>query len=237
MGKCLVDIHTHILPGVDDGSASVEESIRLLSELSKQGVTTVAATPHFYADRDDPGSFFGRRQKAYDLLKEKTGSDITVLTGAEVCYYPGISQTKELRDFSIGGTGLLLLEMPFYDWTSSVINEVISISRVRRLQVVIAHIDRYLGTKSTKYIDELSRAGVMFQLNASSLADKRLRGASLKLIKKQIVSFVASDCHNMETRPPQLGEAYEVIENKLGSGYIEWLYDNSAEFFEGVTGE
>ncbi len=91
--KCTVDIHTHILPVMDDGASSVEESLQLASELSKQRITVIAATPHFYADRENPSDFFERRQKAVSLLAEKLDKSVTVLPGAEVCYYQGISRT------------------------------------------------------------------------------------------------------------------------------------------------
>lgn len=219
--KCRMDIHTHILPGMDDGASSVEESMQLLAELSNQGVKTVAVTPHFYADREAPEAFFERRQKSFSLLTGKLNSDVIVLPGAEVCYYQGISRTKELSEFTIGDTNLLLLEMPFCDWTASVINEVFSIQRDRKLQVVIAHIDRYFSRKNIEYIEEMVSFGIKLQINADAFLNRKCKWKVLNMLKMGYIHYIASDCHNMTSRPPRLTEAYAVIEKKLGKQYLE----------------
>ena len=228
-----VDIHTHILPGMDDGAASVEESLLLADELSKQGVRAVAATPHFYADREHPFEFFARRQNSLASLKEKLDFPVTILPGAEVCYYQGISRTEKLPDFAIDSTDLLLLEMPFDHWTTLTINEVFSIQRDRKLKVVIAHIDRYFGTKAMGFIEDMRQNGILFQINASAFVDRKRRNEALRLLGNRTVQFVASDCHNMESRPPRLDEAFSVIEKKLGSKSLQWLDENSKIYFEG----
>lgn len=226
-----VDIHTHILPNMDDGASSAEESLQLLGALSRQGVTAAAATPHFYADREHPSEFFARRQNSLSLLMNQLDFPITILSGAEVCYYPGISRTERLPEFAIGSTKLLLLEMPFYDWTASVVDEVLSIQRDRDLKAIVAHIDRYFGTKSIKYMEELRQNGILFQINASAFLDRRRRNEALRLLRDQTAQFVASDCHNMDSRPPRLDEAFAVIEKKLGSEYLQKLKENSEIYF------
>lgn len=231
--KCTVDIHAHILPQMDDGASSTEESLQLFSELKKQGFTVIAATPHFYADRENPSDFFDRRQNAMSLLVEKLDKGIKVLPGAEVCYYQGISRTERLPEFAIGSTKLLLLEMPFYDWTASVVNEVLSIQRDRKLKVIVAHIDRYFGTKSMAYIEELRQNGILFQINANAFLDRKRRKEALRLLRNQTAQFVASDCHSMELRPPRLDEAFAVIKKQLGSEFLRWLNENSKICFEG----
>ncbi len=230
-GKWFADMHTHILPGMDDGSASVDESIALVSELSRQGITTVAATPHFYADRENPRQFLERRQNAIALLKECTDGNVTVLPGAEVCYYQGISQTEKLPELTIGGTNLLLLEMPFDNWNPSVINEVYSIQRDRKLNVVIAHIDRYLSKKNIDYIEDMLCFGILFQCNASAFLERKQRKEVLNMLKNREIHFIASDCHNMTVRPPRLCEAYKVIEDRLGHEAIKWLCENEKSIF------
>lgn len=228
-----IDVHTHILPGMDDGASSVEESLRLLGELSRQGMTAVAVTPHFYADREHPAEFFARRQSSLSLLEKRPDLPITLLPGAEVCYYQGVSRTERLPEFAIGSTKLLLLEMPFYDWTPSVVGEVLSIQRDRNLKVIVAHIDRYFGTKSIKYMEALRQNGVLFQINASAFLDRRRRNEALHLLRDHTAQFVASDCHNMEIRPPRLDEAFAVIEKKLGSEVLQRLKADSEVCFGG----
>ena len=221
---------------MDDGSASTEESRQLLNELSAQGVTLAAATPHFYPDREKPADFFARRERAFASLGEQKELPVTLLPGAEVYFYPGISQTGELPAFTIGKTGLLLLEMPFCDWTPFVVREVMSIRRDRSLRVVIAHIDRYLSAKNSGYFEDLHRNGVLFQLNASALLDRKRRAAALELLESHIVQFIGSDCHNMQTRAPKLREAYDVVEKKLGADAAGRIQETSRSFFEDGDG-
>lgn len=229
--KYTIDIHTHILPDMDDGASSTEESLQLLAELSKQGISTVVATPHFYADQDSPQEFFDRRQKSVSSLADKLDGSITVLTGAEVLYYQGISRTESLSEFTLGSTNLLLLEMPFCDWTSSMVNEVYSIQRDRNFQVVIAHIDRYLTRKNKEYIGNMLDFEVLFQVNATAFLDKKQRNIVLNMLKSRSVHFVASDCHNMTLRPPKLSDAYSVIERKIGTEYVQYLKNNCDLYF------
>ena len=110
----MIDLHTHILPNVDDGSSSLDESLALLRMLASQGVTLTAATPHFYATSDTPEQFFRRREAAWKQLSGAMESSMPcVLLGAEVAFYRNISQMQQLERFCIGSSRLLLLEMPF----------------------------------------------------------------------------------------------------------------------------
>lgn len=110
----MIDFHSHILPGMDDGSQTVEESLTLLEMLRAQGVDTVAATPHFYARENSPEVFLRRRREAWERLNARlTPGGPQVLLGAEVRYYRGISRLEELHRLCLSGTHVLLLEMPF----------------------------------------------------------------------------------------------------------------------------
>lgn len=110
----MIDFHTHILPGMDDGSKSVEESIWLLQEETRQGVDTVMLTPHYYADENSPVDFLRRRYAAWKRLSEAWCREFPkVRLGAEVQYFEGICGIEDIRHLRIVGTNFLLLEMPF----------------------------------------------------------------------------------------------------------------------------
>ena len=114
----MIDWHTHILPGVDDGSRDVEESIKMLSELKAQGIEYVVATPHFIANAESVDEFLKRRDEAYASLTAVAGEDLPkILCGAEVKYYPGIARMEGLEKLTVGDTRILLLEMPMAKWT------------------------------------------------------------------------------------------------------------------------
>ena len=94
----MLDIHSHILPKMDDGSSSVEESLNLLRTSAEQGITEIAATPHFYASQYSPQKFLERRAACAARLQEALTPDLPrVYLGAEVCYFDGVSRIDELE--------------------------------------------------------------------------------------------------------------------------------------------
>ena len=108
-----VDFHSHILPGIDDGSASVQQSVEMLRMEAEQGIKYVVATPHFYPKHDTLEHFLARRTRAEARLREEmtkhTGLP-EVSVGAEVYYFSGISESDAIRDLTIAGKKFILLE-------------------------------------------------------------------------------------------------------------------------------
>ena len=93
----MIDFHSHILPGIDDGSRNVKMSLGMIEELSRQGVDTICATSHFYVTQRTPEHFLERRQEAYELLEPVLPDNAPrILLGAEVLYFPGISRLESL---------------------------------------------------------------------------------------------------------------------------------------------
>lgn len=205
----MIDIHCHVLPQMDDGSGGVEESLSMLEALAAQGVRCVAATPHFYAQENSPEEFLRRRAIAAARLREAWKPGLPALKlGAEVCYYQGISQCEALEALRIEDTRLLLLEMPFERWTHRTLHEVWEIQSRPGFTVVIAHMERYLRWQKEDTWTALAAQGVLNQCNASFLLNWRSRRRALHLLRSGRVQLMGSDSHNMETRPPRLGEAY-----------------------------
>ena len=126
----MIDIHTHILPGMDDGSVSLEESLAMAKESARQGVRLLAATPHFYATQEDPNSFLRRREKSLALLESAWQDSFpTLLVGAEVRYFDGISRVEKIAHLTLDHTRILLLEMPFTSWSRRMVEEVVELQR------------------------------------------------------------------------------------------------------------
>ncbi len=223
----LLDFHTHILPNIDDGSQSIEESVLLLYKLKKQGCEVVAATPHFMADKDTPQSFFMKRAESYNAMMDEIADNEQLfprlLLGAEVLYYPGISKMKDLSAFCLEDSKLLLLEMPVSQWSDSVVRELLEMSCSGEYQVVLAHFERYIDIQRKDVWQRLSDSGIMLQTNASFIIHIKTRRKALKMLKKGQIHFIGSDCHNVKHRPPRIGEAVSVINDKLGLEFIkEW---------------
>lgn len=216
----MIDFHSHILPMMDDGSQSIEESLWLLFLEYKHGVSKVVATPHFYAERDAFDLFRYRREESCARLRESLRGWEKVpelFIGAEVYYFPGMWEAKALPQLCIEGTRTLLLEMPFAQWTQEMKNDIQKIITERGLHVMLAHIDRYyLLQKDKRVWNEVFNLPVCAQMNAGSLMDRKRRRFSLKFLHKH-TAVLGSDCHDREHRPPNLKQAREEIRKKLGA--------------------
>lgn len=199
----MVDFHTHILPGIDDGSQSVSESLTLLEMLRRQGIRAVVATPHFYADSTNPRRFLEERRCAWQQLQAHLRPELPeVYLGAEVQYFEGIGKAEEIGLLKIEGSDLLLLEMPLQRWTHRMIDDVLALSGQPDLQVVLAHVERYLSGQPGEIWQSLYRNGVLMQSNVSFFADWKTRCKAMTMLKKGRIHLLGSDCHNETDRPP-----------------------------------
>lgn len=225
----MLDFHTHILPGVDDGSQSVDESLQMLERMQVQGIETVVATPHFYANDESVDDFLARRESAMEALRERLPSGPDILLGAEVRYYEGISRMPDLKKLRIQNSRLLLIEMPFRPWTEYAVKEVIDIACQGRIIPVIAHVERYLFLQKKGVAARLLESGVLFQANSSFLMGWRQRRRAMGMIQKGQIHFIGSDCHNLTDRPPNAAEAFSLIEKRLGTSFATAMIDYERE--------
>lgn len=216
----LSDFHSHILPSLDDGSDSVQTSVRMLELAAGQGIRHMAATPHFYASRDRVERFLEERTRAERSLRDAVAgrNDLPrISVGAEVAYFPGMSEADALRRLTLGGSGYLLVEMPFVQWTDRMLRELERIHDRQGLTPVIAHLERYLGPLKNRHVpDALEDLPVLVQANAEAFLNASTARRMLRLLGRGRVHLLGSDCHNLTTRPPNLGEAAAVIESRLG---------------------
>lgn len=243
----VIDFHSHILPGIDDGSKNVETSLSMLKMAADQGVGIMIATPHFYASMHRVEYFLENRQNAFDLLKVALGDhkDMTVpkiLCGAEVAFFSGISQADKLDELTIAGTNLLLLEMPFRPWTDRDIREIKAIIEERHFQILFAHIERYTDIGSNKRrFTELIMPSAYVQINAESVSDGGLFGTLrrrqlIRMFKNGTAHFLGSDCHGIHHRPPNLADGREMLKSRLGSDFLRDM-DRKGSRLLGLEGE
>ncbi len=230
----VIDFHCHILPRIDDGSKNVEMSMEMLQMASLQGVDVMLATPHFYGSRHRVEEFLDHRDAAFKRLSERKGDFGPVLKpGAEVAFFPGISQADRIDDLTVAGTRVLLLEMPFTPWSGKYVSEVRELITVRGFQVVLAHLERYMNMNDNKkYLDELMNLPLHVQVNAESLLDFRSRRRVLKLFSDEKANFLGTDCHRTDKRKPNLGEGREVIRKKLGEGVLKRIDDEGCRLLK-----
>lgn len=229
----MTDFHSHILPKMDDGSRSIEESLQMLNALAEQGISRVVATPHFYANDESVFDFLERRREAFEKLSAVLTADMPeVLLGAEVRYYDGISRLAEIKSLCIQGTDLFLLEMPEKRWTEYTLRELEDIACAGRVTLVLAHVDRCMEYQRADTMLRLHGSGVMMQLNAEYFNGFFSRRKAVSMIENGMVQFVGSDCHNMTDRKPEIGRAYKTIKNRLGSEFTDSLKKYTNEILE-----
>ncbi len=228
----MIDLHSHILPGIDDGSKDVEESLAMLEQLKEQGIDTVAATPHFDADRETVDCFLERRNKAMSILVSNMTDDLPkILCGAEVGFYPSIDRMQVLSRLCIDGGNLLLLEMPMSSWNEHVVRTLEALANRGDIIVVLAHMERYMGFQSKSTLRRVYQSGVLIQCNAEFFLDLPTRRKAMSMLKAGEIDFIGSDCHNVDSRAPKIGAAYETIKKKLGEDFLTSFDRNCRSFF------
>ncbi len=208
----MIDFHAHILPEMDDGSRSIEESEAMLSAMAEQGVTSVVATPHFYPDSEDPAAFLARREAAVERLRSIWRPGMPkVYLGAEVAFFTGISRSAALPSLCTLGTDMLLVEMPFLRWPSSVLGELDALRTQRGLVVTVAHIERYAEMQPRGIEQELAGRGIILQANAEYYLSRHTARQAMRMYAAGLVPLLGSDAHNMTSRPPKLGEVTALL--------------------------
>lgn len=232
----MLDIHTHILPGMDDGSRNAGLSVRMLKSEAEQGVDAVALTPHFYARRESLNAFLARRAEASGRLEAQLQGAEGMprrLLGAEVAYFGGMSRVEELDALCIGGSEFMLIELPFERWDHHVLDELVFLKEERDVTPVVAHVERYMRWQPPKVYDRLCEAGILFQANASFFMNVWTRGIAAHMLEKRLLHFVGSDCHNLKDRTPNLKPAMELIERKCGKRALKHLARMERKLLQG----
>lgn len=217
----VIDFHTHLLAGIDDGSRSREMTAQMLDAAKAQGVEVLVATPHFYADRMSLRRFAENRRRALEEacpLAEERG--IRLIRGAEVAFFSGISHANDLEELCLEGTDLLLLEMPFRPWTDGDLQEVDSLLR-RGYSVILAHPERFLPAER-KAMSALLDLPVLVQINGGSLLNRRTRRKAVKLLGRGD-ALLGSDCHNLTDRPVNLQAGRNAAAELLGADFLARL--------------
>ncbi len=212
-----IDFHTHLLPNLDDGSQSVEESKALLEALRLQGVDLVVATPHFYSNKASLDDFLRQRSEAYEQLNAETPK---LLLGAEVSFFRGMGKADRICELCIAGTNALLIEMPFSQWGRGEVAELHQILN-GGITPIIAHIERYFSyQKDLTALNEIINLPVFLQVNAEALMQKKMRKFVFQLINQGFQILLGTDCHNMKNRKPDMDAGREVLARKYGESYL-----------------
>lgn len=221
----VADFHTHVLPKIDDGSASIQESLEMLRMEAEQGIRHVVATPHFYAQVDSPKAFLERRAEAEYALREAMEAYPKLprlSVGAEVHYFPGIGDADILAEMAIDHGRYVMIEMPMTAWTDRMYRDLENIRVRQGLMPIVAHVDRYISPMQNHGIPErLKDLPVLVQANASFFQGFVRSHMALRMLQRRQIHLLGSDCHNLKTRSVNLRQTVDLIEKKLGRRTIE----------------
>ena len=208
----MIDYHCHILPQMDDGPDRLSECLTMLRRSKEQGVEVMVSTSHFYADEDYPAQFVERRNAAFLRLREamaREGESYPVIVlGAEVLYFPGISQAQDIEKLVIGSGRTILVEPPMTTWSDSMLDEIAELGENLNCKPVVAHVDRYMRMlKDKRLIDRVLERNLLVQVNASWFIDPKTVRFAVRNLKQGKIHLIGSDCHNLLSRRPNLGQA------------------------------
>src|SRR4051794_39439101 len=211
----MIDLHSHVLPGIDDGPRSLDGSREILDAARADGITHIAATPHV---RDDHPTTPEQMEEAVARVRALE-SGVDVLTGGELdMAYAETLDDEALRRFGLGGNaGLLLLEFPYTGWPLQLRDLAFRLG-LRGFNVVLAHPERSAEVQERpERLRELVDAGVVVQLTAAAVDGRlgsRSAAASRTLIETGLAHLIASDAHAASIRAVGMSSAAEAVGNE-----------------------
>ena len=226
----MIDIHTHILPNIDDGSNSVEETVKILETMASDNVTKIVATPHYYCHLKSLDHFLESRKEAFEKIADKIPEGMEIKLGAEVRIEYDIYK-QDLTKLAFEGTNSILLEMPYIRWDEWIFDEIFKIRSRHGLDIIVAHIDRYVDLMPIERFNKLFELDLKYQVNVDFLGSLFNKSSAMMLMKENVPHFIGSDCHNMTTRPPCLGSAVKKIKRKCGKEILDFYMSNAEELF------
>lgn len=226
----MFDVHCHILPMVDDGSSSIEESLDMIKLAYEDGIRGIIATPH----QNHPIDFKPKYtvEKSYKIIKDKINSiypDFELVLGHELYVTNDfINMLKnEAKNFVINNTNYILVEFD-RDVTLEFISETVHELLVAGLKPILAHVEMYeILAKSPKFVYMLRNQGAYIQLTGSSIVGKRgkqLKNFCIELLKKGAVDFIVTDAHGTKRRRPVLSESYSMVVDLIGKEKTNEIY-------------
>ena len=205
MENKMIDIHTHILPFMDDGAASYSESLEMLRVMASNGIKKVVATPHYNFASKELENFLEERIEIYDnLVRNAYDSqiDIEILVGCEVMFTPSLS-SMDLSKLTINDTDYLLIELSTR-FDDPAVHSTLKSIIANGFIPILAHVERYpyLINDSERLV-QLINLGVITQVNSCSIDNERYPFVRA-LFKHNLVHLIASDAHNVSNRVPSL---------------------------------
>lgn len=199
----LVDIHNHVLPGIDDGASTVEDSINLIKKYKELGISEFIATPHIMNDYylNNRKTINDALQKLEIALEEQNMPEVKIRAAAEYMMDQSFLELLEKKDLLELKENLLLVEMSYFQAPIN-LNEILFKLQTLQYKPVLAHPERYayLHSKNLEKYEELKIKGCLFQLNLLSILGhygSHIQNAAFALLDHQMIDYIGSDTHQL----------------------------------------
>ncbi len=226
----LVDIHCHVVPGVDDGATSLDEALSMLRIAEQDGIETIVATPHVpttTGERIEPDALRGRVDSLNSAARER-GINVKVVPGSELRLEPGLANSLHRgMALSINDGPYVLLELPLVGSWPDYVRPTIYELQLAGYSPILAHVERYASVRrNPDILRELIASGVLMQVNADSIcgtSDERNLTTSGALLRSRMVHVIASDAHSTRSRAPRIRSAIDRVAETISSEYADWI--------------
>lgn len=234
----MIDIHCHILPGIDDGARNEEQSLEMLKMAAEDGISDIIATPHFHYRRGHatPGQIREAAKKMQQMIDD-AGIKINIYTGNELYYTHELLETVKAGEaLTLADSDYVLLEFSPDTERRKIQNAVYQFLS-EGYYPIIAHMERYLAfQKHGDFTENISQMGAYYQINVGSMlgnAGWNTKRFAKTMLNGGMVQFIATDAHDTKERCPKFGKAADRIEKKYGeTEALDYLYKNPKMILE-----
>ena len=225
----MIDIHCHILPEVDDGSRSLNESIEMEMIAKEQGITKIVNTSHYHTDFSyKKGEELLKELEDFNNVLKENMIDIEVVIGNEIYYTKDlIKEIDELDFYTLNNSRYILIELPPTNFPKDLCNIVYELKEKNYIPV-FAHVERYREVQENpELIYEVINAGAIIQVNSHSIlgkSGKELQKVCNTLLNRNMVHVVGTDAHSSKRRTPIFLDAYKYVSEKYSKEMADDLF-------------
>ena len=234
----IVDLHMHVVPGIDDGSRSIEESLQVLNLVAKEGVTDVFCTSHNGYCQEDGERYLTSFLRLQDAISQAK-INVQIHKGCEILcageYTDDIIFGLDIGAFSTLGNSKYVLAELYSDTKPSEALSIIKKLTDNGYKPIIAHMERNYNITSLM-VHLLIQSGALIQVNAYSFADEAddgIRERARELLRKQYVHFIGSDAHRMDYRPPRIASGVQYILENSDAEYATQIVNGNLSLLLG----
>lgn len=228
----MIDMHCHILPGIDDGASDLEEALEMARIAESEGIKKIVNTSHFHPEfKYTMGEELVEAINSFNVALKANKIDLEVLIGNEIYYTDEIiEELHNLNFHTLNNSKYLLIEFSPMNVPKNLADVVYEV-KLKGYIPVLAHVERYNNIiENPNIIYDCIKEGAIIQVNASSILGKHgkeIKKVSDILLDNNMIHIVASDAHGSERRRPQLREAYEFVKNKYSEETADNLFKNN----------